>query len=88
MISKETRKILDKGREQFNDVLVPGNKFRVKEYQFGGAEPNTLIHLRGIVDGQLIFKWWGVHKRRWFYCVEPKYIFEWYLADGKMVKVK
>jgi hypothetical protein len=34
-------------------------------------------HVRGYVDGFLVFRWWGKHKQRWFYEVEP----EWLVRD-------
>lgn len=48
---------------------------------------NKTIHILAIVDNdQVVYKWWGKHKRRWFYDVEWVYFF--YLNQDKLTLVK
>jgi hypothetical protein len=35
-----------------------------------------LCHVRAVVDGQVVYRFWARHKSRWFYKVEDRYFFE------------
>jgi len=56
------------------DDLQPGNSFRI--YYNEGNPNNCIIHIRGIVDDMIVFRWYNRHKRRWMYAIESQYFFE------------
>ena len=61
---------LEAAHKEAYALIVVGTKLR-------GAGPRAKpAHVRGIVDGLLIIRWWGKHKQRWFYeCVSEEAIY-------------
>ena len=54
--------------------LVPGASFRV--YYGDNNSCNERIHIRGIVDHQIVYRWWARRRNSWRYCIEPIDYFE------------
>jgi hypothetical protein len=52
-----------------------GSKFRDLE--------GDLCHVRGIVDGQVVYRFWARHKSRWAYRVEGRYFYEMCLKEKR-----
>ena len=51
------------------EKIKPGNKLKLC-YSENNTR-NKTIHIRGVVDDQIIFRHWLTHKKRWNYRVEP-----------------
>lgn len=45
---------------------------------------NKLIHIRGIVDDEIVFRSWSTRKQYWFYYVESILFFLHYQKAGYM----
>lgn len=62
------------------ELLQPGNALRLFFYE--GNHQNKLLHIRGIVDGLVVFRWWDVGRQNWQYSIEPAYWFSLYMENG------
>ena len=51
-----------------DDLLQPGQSFHIFYYK--GNPNNRLVHVRGIVDDQIVTRSWGYHRCRWLYGVD------------------
>lgn len=56
---------------------------------FGGeGNPNNKrIHIRAIIDGQVIYRHWSQRKQNWYYAVESLYYFSLLFRDNRIHKV-
>jgi len=63
------------------DVIKIGKKYKIR---YGEDHPlNKTVHILAIVDEDIfVLKWWGRHKKRWFYNVEYYYCFKLLIKDG------
>lgn len=60
----------------------------VRVFYNEGNVNNKLLHIRGIVDGQYIVRWWSRRRQRWMYKVEHPIYFEVGFKSGSMTKGK
>jgi hypothetical protein len=60
--------------------FAPGTSWRSKV--LCGSAVGSRIHVRGVVDDQIVYRWWRYHKQRWQYQVESAWAFWYYDQRG------
>jgi len=65
----------DEAEKVYTTIKV-GDVLRVK-YKHGWKDRSVTgpFHVRGIVDGRLIVRWFGEHKQWWHYDIKDQYSF-------------
>ena len=71
---------------ELDNILIIGNKLKI--FYEKGNPNNKLIHILAVVDEDMIvYKYYGKHKQKWFYCVENYYYFFILFEQGHLSKV-
>ena len=79
-------------REMTNEELIqylgiaPGQKWRImtNKHNFGG----TKIHVLAIVEGMVVYRWYGKHKQWWHYYIESPFFLAAMKENKTLVKYK
>lgn len=54
-------------KRQLNSILDLRIGDKVRLFYSENNDNNKLLHVRGFVDGRVIFRYWRFHKQRWEY---------------------
>jgi len=64
--------------EEMKKLISPGKKLKTKNDGY-------LYHILGIFDDMVAVKYYGVHKKRWFYEFTSLYWYYLLKEDGKLI---
>jgi len=69
-------------------LIAAGETWRLRFEQPNNPN-NALLHIRAIVDGKyLVYRTWSRRKREWTYRIDHIGLFNLYLRDGNLKKVR
>lgn len=65
--------------------IKPGEKYRMLGNMH--CMGSTKIHILAVVEGMIVYKWYGKHKQWWHYQIESPYLFLLLKEKGQLIKL-